>query len=107
MGKVRIAFENGRIARGLFCNDERNLDTIEQTLQIKIISRDNFFIIKGREENIARTKSFFSRLKKLADEGVVIQHSDFMFLLHEVAESEPVHSVFDTRIEVPGRKHVI
>lgn len=107
MGKVRIAFENGRIARGLFCNDERNLDTIEQTLQIKIISRDNFFIIKGREENIARTKSFFSRLKKLADEGVVIQHSDFMFLLHEVAESEPVHSVFDTRIEVPGRKHII
>ena len=107
MAKVRLVYENGRIARALFCNDEHNLDIIDETFQVNVTSRDNFFVLKGREENVSRVKVFFYRLKKLQDDGVEIQTSDFMFLMHEVAESDSVQSIFDTRIEVPGRKHVI
>lgn len=109
MGKVRLQYENGGIARGLFCNDENNLELIESKFSIKVTSRDNFFILKGTEENIDRAKSFFRELEKLQDErGGGIQKPEFLYLLNESARQEKQgEEILKDKIEIPGRKRVI
>ncbi|MDX9703233.1 MAG: PhoH family protein [Candidatus Auribacterota bacterium] len=108
MTKARFQFENGRVARGLFCNDDRNLELLENTLQVKITSRDNFFIVKGRAENIEKVRQVFHELDKLQLRGSRIHQTEFKYILGEVTEkTEHKHSELDEKIQVPGRKHVV
>ena len=108
MSKVKLQFENGRFARALFCNDENNLERIEKSFDIKITSRDNFFMLKGRQENIEKTKIFFGELEKLLQKGAQIHDTEFTYLLEELSNSSaPTVSLSDEKIEVPGRRKVI
>ncbi|MCD6459834.1 PhoH family protein [bacterium] len=108
MSKSRLQFENGRTARSLFCNDENNLELIENAFDIKITARDNFFVLKGRQENIEKIKIFFSELKKLLAKGAQIHQTEFTYLLEELSSrAEQSASLSDEKIEVPGRKKII
>ncbi|RJP61687.1 MAG: PhoH family protein [Candidatus Auribacter fodinae] len=110
MAKMRLQFENGRIARSLFCNDESNLDLIEEKLRLKITSRDNFFVLKGPEENLNRAKIFFAELVKLLERGSDIHKTEFLYTLNQVKESDDEETLVNpetSRIELPGRRKVI
>lgn len=107
MTKSRLLYESGQYARALFCNDETNLSLIEIKFDVKVTSRDNFFILKGREENVNRAKSFFHELEKLQERGS-IQREEFKYLLDEIdQEDKKGPEIFQDKIEVPGKKRVI
>ena len=108
MSKTKLQFKNGRVARALFCNDENNLERIEQSFDIKITSRDNFFILKGRQENIEKAKLLFTELEKLLEKGAQIHDTEFTYLLEELSShAETSVSLSEEKIEVPGRKRII
>jgi len=107
MTKSRLLYESGVYARSLFCDDENNLSLIENKFDVKVTSRDNFFILKGREENVNKVKSFFHDLEKLQERGS-IQKEEFMYLLSEINQEEKKgQEIFQDKIEVPGKKRVI
>lgn len=108
MTKTRLQYESGRVARSLICNDDRNLDLLEKSLEVKITARDNFFIVKGRMENIDKVKRVFTELEKLHSRGSKIHPTEFQYIVGEVSDEsirEPLTQ--DDKIQVPGRKHVI
>ncbi len=108
MAKERLQYENGRFARSLFCNDENNLTLIETKFTIKITARDNFFILKGREENIAKATLFFHELEKLRERGTPIQKTEFLYILNETERpKKKAQSIFHDKLEIQGKKKVI
>ena len=108
MTKARFQFESGRFARGLFCNDDRNLDMLEKSLEVKITSRDNFFIVKGRTENIERIRHIFHELEKLQSRGSQVHQTEFEYIVSEATDNKERETLtLDDKIQVPGRKHVI
>lgn len=109
MAKIRLQYENGRFARSLFCNNESNLDLIEQKLKVKITSRDNFFILKGPEPNLEKTRDLFFELEKLRERSPHIHQSEFLYTLNDQSSQQPEHSDVPSgdKIELPGRRNVI
>jgi len=108
MPKIKIEFENGRIAHSLYCNDEKNLRIIEKKLNVKVVSRDNTFILQGSEENIKKTISLLKELDELRQNGTKIHQSVFLYTLGETDTIEKnVQKIFTKKIKVPGRKKEI
>lgn len=108
MSKIKVEFENGRLAHSLYCNDEKNLRIIERKLNVKVVSRDNTFILQGSEEDIKKTESLLKELHELKQNRTKIDQSVFLYTLGETDIIEKkAKKIFTKKIPVPGKKKEI
>ncbi len=108
MPKIKLEFENGRLAHSLYCNDETNLRIIEKKLNVKIVSRDNIFILQGDQKDIKKTESLLNELDNLKQNGTRIDQSVFLYTLGETNVIEKkAKKIFTKKIKVPGKKKEI
>lgn len=107
----KIHFADDRYLRGLYGNDETNLDLAQKILGVKIVARGDFLKIIGEEKNMGVAEEFFRQLDKMCHTGYHITSQEFRNALGEVdaisTGHEKLKDVFKDRIQVPGRKHFI
>lgn len=104
----KIHFADDRYLRGLYGNDEANLDLVQKSLGIRIVARGDFLKLIGDEKNITIAEEFFRQLDKMCHAGYHITSQEFKNALDAVsAGHEKLKEVFKDKIQVPGRKHFI
>lgn len=107
----KIHFADDRYLRGLYGNDETNLDLAQKILGVKIVARGDFLKIIGEEKNMGVAEEFFLQLDKMCHTGYHITSQEFRNALDEVdaisTGHEKLKDVFKDRIQVPGRKYFI
>ena len=57
-----LHYPNARHLQQLYCGSEENLARVEQTLYVRLVTRDEWLQIDGPAEALARTEEFFTLL---------------------------------------------
>lgn len=86
MSSQTLYFSNPRLLSQLYCDCLQNIEKVEQTLKVNIVTRENWVQINGDPENIARAATFFQLLEKSRNQGFEIKVSDFDSMLSTVAD---------------------
>jgi phosphate starvation-inducible PhoH-like protein len=86
MPQETLHFANARQLSQLFNNDPRNLEEVEQALDVRLASREDWVKIEGNNESIERVKTLFELLESARKQGIRIRNSDFHFTLRCVQE---------------------
>jgi len=71
-------FKDDEMAMSLFGAQNRNLELMEDELNITLNSRGNKLILNGNEENVVKAGEIFSQLELLYDKGIRIKQSDIL-----------------------------
>ncbi|MFU8849016.1 MAG: PhoH family protein [Opitutales bacterium] len=86
MPQETLHFANARQLSQLFNDDLRNLAEVEQALDVRLASREDWVEVEGSSESIERVKTLFELLESARKQGIQIRNSDFHFTLRCVAE---------------------
>ena len=77
-----LHYPNARHLQQLYCGSEDNLTRVEQTLAVRLVTRDEWLQIDGPAEALARTEEFFTLLNTGRTQGLALRTPDFVRLLH-------------------------
>ncbi len=77
-----LHYPNARHLQQLYCGSEENLTRVEQTLAVRLVTRDEWLQIDGPPEALARTEEFFTLLNTGRTQGLAMRTPDFVRLLH-------------------------
>lgn len=88
MPSETLQFSSPRLLSQLYAGDTRNLDQIEQLLDVDLVSRDDWVRIEGVPEKIAAVKTLFQFLESARNQGIHIRTSDFHYTLRCLAEGK-------------------
>ena len=83
-----LKFSSPRLLSQLYANDVRNLDQVEQLLDVNLVNRDDWLRIEGEPESIEQVTSLFQFLGCARDQGIHIRTSDFHYTLRAIAEGK-------------------
>lgn len=104
----KLHFADDRYIRGLYGNDETNLDIAQKRFGVKIVARGDFLKIIGEEKAVSMAEDFFRQLDKMCHAGYHISSQEFKNALDAIRTGEEkLKDVFKDRIVVPGRKHFV
>lgn len=82
-----LQFENARAVQALFGNDLRLLKRMEETLQVKVTTRDAWVRLEGPPEKVEQAKRFLEQLDEARRKGVQIQRHEFSYALRSAGSS--------------------
>jgi phosphate starvation-inducible PhoH-like protein len=77
-----LHYPNARHLQQLYCGSEDNLIRVEQTLAVRLVTRDEWLQIDGPADALARTEEFFTLLNTGRTQGLALRTPDFVRLLH-------------------------
>ena len=77
-----LHYPNARHLQQLYCGSEDNLARVEQTLAVRLVTRDEWLQIDGPPEALVRTEEFFTLLNTGRTQGLAMRTPDFVRLLH-------------------------
>ena len=77
-----LHYPNARHLQQLYCGSEDNLTRVEQTLAVRLVTRDEWLQIDGPADALARTEEFFTLLNTGRTQGLALRTPDFVRLLH-------------------------
>lgn len=102
MPEETLHFPNPRFLAELYCGQERNLTEMEERLDIRLVSRDDWLRIEGEDEPVAQAREFFGLLENAKRQGIRITQSDFGNLLNLLGEGqlEEIHAIFDQPVKI-------
>jgi phosphate starvation-inducible PhoH-like protein len=83
-----LEFDNPRHLAQLYCSDEKNLLKIEESLHVRIVTRDNWVQVDGDPAQVALVEHLFEHLQHARKQGLAISQGDFENILHAVAHKE-------------------
>lgn len=101
-----LHFENARLAQQLYNNDPRNLQAIEQQLDVKATSREGWIKLEGSPEALDRAKHLFLMLEESVNAGTPVRQRDFSHALN-IVKNEGVSMLKDImsdRIQTSDKK---
>ncbi len=101
-----IHFENARLVQQLFGGDPRNLQTLEDRLQVKATSREGWIKLDGETEAVERAKNFFHLLETSVKAGGTLRTREFTQAL-QVVQNEGVaalQSLYAERIHTSSKR---
>ena len=84
MSSVTLHFENARFAQQLLNNDAKNLHAMEESLNLKAITRDGWIKLDGSDEAIDQAKTLFQMLEASLKSGHPVRGRDFTHALRVV-----------------------
>jgi phosphate starvation-inducible PhoH-like protein len=101
-----LQFENARAVQSLYANDFKLLKTLEDSLGVKVTTREGWVKLEGEPDRIDKAQRVFDQLEEARQKGVDIRKHEFSFALNSVAESrdENLGDVVSTRISTSARK---
>jgi phosphate starvation-inducible PhoH-like protein len=94
-----LEFENARALQALYANDLRLLKDLENSLNVKVTTRDGWVRLEGENENIGRAKRVFEQLENARKRGVDIQRHEFNYALRSVSGQENKETTLDELVE--------
>ena len=104
-----LQFESARAVQSLYANDLKLLKTLEDSLGVKVTTRDGWIKLEGEAERVERAQRVFEQLEQARQSGVDIHKHEFTYALNSVAESRPdnLNNVVDVKIITSARKQPI
>lgn len=81
-----LQFENGRALQGLFANDLKLLRHLEESLRLKVTTRDGWIRMDGDAADVQKGRKVFDQLEKAQRSGVIIRAHEFQYALRSVLE---------------------
>ena len=101
-----LQFENGRALQALCANDLKLLKNLEETLRVKVTTREGWLRIEGEPEQVARTRHVFEQLENTRRQGVEIRKHEFNFALRSVGEAngQRLDDLVETKIACSARR---
>src|SRR5437868_8665931 len=101
-----LEFESARALQSLYANDLKLLKQLEDSLGVKVTTREGWVKLEGEPEKLDRAQQVFDQLEHARQKGVDIQKRDFNYALDAVAESRPdnLSDVVDVKISTSSRK---
>jgi phosphate starvation-inducible PhoH-like protein len=101
-----LQFENPRALQSLYANDPRLLKTMEDSLGVKVTTREGWVKLEGEPDKIDKAQQVFAQLEEVRQKGVPIQKHEFNYALNSVAEArdESLGDVVSAKITTSSRK---
>ncbi len=101
-----LEFESARALQSLYANDLKLLKTMEDSLGVKLTTREGWVKIDGEPAQIDRAERVFRQLEEARQKGVEIHRHEFTYALNSVSESRPddLSDVVDVKIATSSRK---
>jgi len=93
-----LHFESARTAQQLYNNDTRNLQALEEQLEVKATSRDGWIKLEGQSAAIEQAKHLFLLLETSLKSGAPVRTREFSHALN-VIRSEGVSALRDLMSE--------
>ncbi len=82
-----LHFDNARQLQSLYANDLQLLKRLEDSLGVKVTTREGWVKIEGEPEKIEKAQRVFNQLEEAQKNGVPIQKHEFQYALNSVNES--------------------
>src|SRR5690349_16092753 len=101
-----LQFESARALQSLYANDLKLLKTLEDSLGVKVTTREGWVKLEGEPEGIDKAKRVFDQLEEARQKGVDIHKHEFSYALNSVTEArdENLGEVVSTKIATSARK---
>jgi phosphate starvation-inducible protein PhoH and related proteins len=109
MSSETLHFENARLAQQLINNDPKNLQSVEEELQVKATAREGWIKLEGEEEAVERAKQLFLFLENSIKAGSPVRTREFSYALTLVKQEGPeaLHTLAGERIQTSTRKGMV
>jgi phosphate starvation-inducible PhoH-like protein len=82
-----LHFESARQLQSLYANDLKLLKSLEDSLGVKVTTREGWVKLEGEPEKIDKAQRVFNQLEEAQKKGVPIQKHEFQYALNSVSES--------------------
>src|SRR5258708_16044858 len=82
-----LHFDNARQLQSLYANDLKLLKSMEDSLGVKVTTREGWVKLEGEPEKIAKAERVLNQLEEAQKKGVPIQKHEFQYALNAVSES--------------------
>jgi phosphate starvation-inducible protein PhoH and related proteins len=82
-----LHFDNARQLQSLYANDLQLLKRMEDSLGVKVTTREGWVKLEGEPEKIDQAQRVFDQLDAAQKKGVPIQKHEFQYALNSVTES--------------------
>src|ERR1700736_3515785 len=82
-----LHFDNARQLQSLYANDLQLLKRMEDSLGVKVTTREGWVKLEGEPEKIDKAQRVFDQLDAAQKKGVPIQKHEFQYALNSVTES--------------------
>src|SRR6478672_1803991 len=101
-----LEFESPRALQSLYVNDLKLLKNLEDTLGVKVTTREGWVKLEGEREGIDKAQRVFDQLEEVRQKGVPIHKHEFNYALSSVAEARAgdLGDVVSTKITTSSRK---
>jgi len=109
MASETLHFENARQAQQLFNSDPRNLQALEEQLEVKATSREGWIKLEGAAEAVERARQLFQLLEGSLKSGSPVRNREFAYALNVVKHegASALKSLFDDRIQTSAKKAAV
>jgi phosphate starvation-inducible PhoH-like protein len=81
-----LQFENARAVQSLFANDLKLVKELEQSLGVKVTTREGWVKLEGEPDELDRAQRVFTQLEQARKRGVNIQKHEFNYALNSASE---------------------
>src|SRR5437879_9496469 len=101
-----LEFENARALQSLNANDIKLLKNLEDSLGVRVTTREGWVKMEGEPEKLDRAQRVFDQLEEARKRGVDIQKHEFNYALDSVSEerSDNLSDAISARIVTSSRK---
>src|SRR5216110_3377157 len=101
-----LHFDNARQVQSLYANDLQLLKLMEDSLGVKVTTREGWVKIEDEPEKIDKAQRVFNQLEEAQKKGVPIQKHEFQYALNSVNESrgDDLTDVVSRKITTSPRK---
>jgi phosphate starvation-inducible PhoH-like protein len=101
-----LQFESARALQSLYANDLKLLKNLEDSLGVKVTTREGWVKLEGEPAQIDRAQRVFDQLEEARQKGVDIHKHEFSYALSSVAEArdERLGDVVSTKITTSAKK---
>ena len=101
-----LEFESARALQSLYANDLKLLKNLEDSLGVKVTTREGWVKLEGEPAKLDRAQRVFHQLEQARQRGVNIQKHEFNYALNSVNEerADDLADVVSARIVTSPRK---
>src|SRR6476469_10330269 len=101
-----LQFESARSLQSLYANDLKLLKSLEDSLGVRVTTREGWVKLEGEPEQLDRAQRVFEQLEQTRQKGVDIHKHEFNYALNSVTEarSDNLSDVVDVKIVTSARK---
>jgi phosphate starvation-inducible PhoH-like protein len=82
-----LQFESARAVQSLYANDLKLLKTMEDSLGVKVTTREGWVRLEGEPAGVAKAERVFNQLEEARQKGVDIHKHEFSYALNSVNEA--------------------